>query len=765
MRSGKEHLPGDGSSGRIVEMMHLSAASPVFVEVAVPLPIDHPFTYRVPSGQEARARIGVRVLVPFGRRKVTGLITAITDGASLGGREAREVLAFLDDDPYVSPSHLGFLSAAARECLAPMGEMLRAALPGGLPRREAPASPRTETVYRAGGGSPDPVLTPKQRRVYAAVLEAGEISAPELSALIPGGMDVARRLAEKGILVASVREKALTLADSHFPDASGTIVPTPHQEEALAKTGVAIASGGFAAFVLHGITGSGKTEVYLRAIEQARLTGRQAVYLVPEIALTPQLLGRIRSRFGEGAAVLHSGLSRAERAHQWRRVRAGEVFLSLGARSAVFSPFSSPGLFIVDEEHDAAYKQEEGIRYQARDLALMRAKREGAVVLMGSATPSAESIHLTRTGEATLLTLPERIGARNLPDISVVDLKGQSARRGADRYFSPELEDAVEETLSRGEKAMLFLNRRGYAPALTCLDCGTTIQCRNCQVSLTFHKQDGVLLCHYCSAKETPPESCGSCGGHKVAQVGIGTERLVAWSAKRWKEARVARLDSDLGRKRGSYEEVLSRMHSGEVDILVGTQIIAKGHDFPEVTFVGVLLADLSLSFPDFRSAERTFQILTQVSGRAGRGDRPGTVIIQTLSPDHVCIRKAAGHDFHGFMEKELAERKSLGYPPFGRMLLLRFWGPKLDRVQAAAEEVADALARPLSEAGIGLLGPAPSPVGLVKKKYRYQILLKMPPRFPVGDFFPELLRPMRDVAKKAGVRMEADVDPYNLMV
>jgi primosomal protein N' (replication factor Y) len=312
---------------------------------------------------------------------------------------------------------------------------------------------------------------------------------------------------------------------------------------------------------------------------------------------------------------------------------------------------------------------------------------------------------------------------------------------------------------------MLFLNRRGYAPSLTCLDCGTTIQCRNCQVSLTFHKQDGVLLCHYCSAKETPPESCGSCGGHKVAQVGIGTERLVAWAAKRWKEARVARLDSDLGRKRGSYEEVLSRMHSGEVDILVGTQIIAKGHDFPEVTFVGVLLADLSLSFPDFRSAERTFQILTQVSGRAGRGDRPGTVIIQTLSPDHVCIRKAAEHDFHGFMEKELAERESLGYPPFGRMLLLRFWGSKLDRVQAAAEEVADALSRPLSEAGIGLLGPAPSPIGLVKKKYRYQILLKIPPRFPVGDFFPELLRPMRDVAKKAGVRMEADVDPYNLMV
>ena len=745
--------------------MNPPSARSVFVEVAVPLPIDHPFTYRVPPGEEARARIGVRVLVPFGRRKVTGLITALADGSSLGGREAREILAFLDEEPYVSPAHLAFLVAAARECLSPLGEMLRAALPGGLPRREAPASPRTETVYRAADGAPDAALTPKQRKVYAAVLDAGEISAPDLAGIVPGGSEVARRLAAKGILAASSREKSHTLSAPHIVDASGVLVPTSHQEAALARTGVALASGGFAAFVLHGITGSGKTEVYLRAIEQARLTGRQTIYLVPEIALTPQLLGRVRTRFGEGAAVLHSGLARAERASQWRRIRAGEVFLCIGARSAVFSPFASPGLFIVDEEHDAAYKQEEGIRYQARDLAVMRAKMEGAVVLLGSATPSAESIHLVRTGEATLLSLPERIGVSALPVISVVDLKSQATRRGADRYFSAELENEVGETLSRGEKAMLFLNRRGYAPALTCLDCGTNVQCRNCQVSLTFHKQDGVLLCHYCGAKELPPGHCGACGGHKVAQVGIGTERLVAWAAKRWKEARVARLDSDLGRKRGFYGEVLSLMHRGEVDILVGTQIIAKGHDFPAVTFVGVLLADQSLSFPDFRSAERTFQILTQVSGRAGRGERPGRVIIQTLSPEHVCIRKVAEHDFHGFMDAELAEREALGYPPFGRMILIRFWGPKLDRVQAAAENVAEALSRPLAGAGIRMLGPAPSPIARVKNKYRYQILLKIPAWFAVADFFPERFRPLRDLAKKAGVRMEADVDPYNLMV
>ncbi|MGE5700251.1 MAG: primosomal protein N' [Deltaproteobacteria bacterium] len=740
-------------------------AGPLHVEVAVPLPIDHTFTYLVPRGEEGRAGIGVRVLVPFGPRRVTGLIVSHVDGSALSGREAKPVLDFLDEEPYVTGRHLAFLTAAARECLAPIGEMLRAALPRGLPRREAPSAPRTETYFRPAQGASGSPLTPKQRQVAAAVAAAGELSASDLSGLVPGGADAARRMAAKGILSASVREKPVGLSAAHLPDVSGEIVPTPSQEAALAKIGVALASGKFSAFVLHGITGSGKTEVYLRAIEQVRLTGRQAVFLVPEIALTPQLLGRVKSRFGDGVAVLHSGLSPAERAAQWRKVRAGEVFLSIGARSAVFSPFPAPGLFIIDEEHDSAYKQEDGIRYQARDLALMRGKLEGSVVLLGSATPSAESVQMARTGAATLLSLPERIGGRELPEIKIVDLKGRASMRGADRYFSPELEEAVEEALSRGEKAMLFLNRRGYAPAVTCLDCGETVRCRNCRVSLTFHRQHDALLCHYCNARAPAPDKCAACGGHKIAQVGIGTERLLAWAAKRWKDARVARLDSDVSRRKGAYGEILARMQAGDVDILVGTQMIAKGHDFPEVTLVGVLLADLSLSFPDFRSAERTFQILTQVAGRAGRGDRPGKVIVQTLSPDHVCIRMASMHDFAGFMAEELAARESLGYPPFGRMLLLRLWGSKADKVREAAEEAAAALEGPVSAAGVLLLGPAPSPIPLVKRKHRYQILLKMPARFPVGDFFPALLRPLREVVRKHGVRMDADVDPYNMMV
>src|SRR5512134_516774 len=425
------------------------------VEVAVPLPIDHTFTYRVPPGEEGRAKVGVRVLVPFGPRRVTGLIVGRAEETGASGREAKPVQAFLDEEPYVTPRHLAFLSAAARECLAPIGEMLRAALPRGLPRREAPPAPRSETFYRAVPGVPEAAMTPKQRQVHAALRDAGGLSGGDLSAKVPGGAEAARRMSAKGMVAAETRAKAVGLTAEHLPDASGDLTPTPHQEAALSRIGVSIASRQHAVFLLHGVTGSGKTEVYLRAVEQVRATGRQAILLVPEISLTPQLLGRVRSRFRAGVPVLHSGLSPAERSSEWRKVRSGEAFLCVGARSAVFSPLSSPGLIVVDEEHDTAYKQEDGVRYQARDLALMRGRMEGAVVLLGSATPSAESYRLARTGGATLLSLPERIGVRGMPEISVLDLRERTGARGADRYFSPELEAAIDETLSRGEKAML----------------------------------------------------------------------------------------------------------------------------------------------------------------------------------------------------------------------------------------------------------------------------------------------------------------------
>ena len=745
--------------------MNMESRQPLFVEVAVPLPIDHPFTYRVPAGREERALVGVRVLVPFGNRRLTGMVTAVTDGSALGGREAKELFEFLDETPYISSRHVDFLLAAARETLAPSGEMFRAALPRALPRQAFPKASRAESFYRLPPGFSAEGLTEKQRLVAEAVGKAGGISASGLSEAIRRGAETARSMASRGLLLAEKRFKTVALSATHLPDVVGDVVPTSSQEAALARISAAVASGCHAVFLLHGVTGSGKTEVYLRAANLVRAAGRQTIFLVPEIALTPQLLGRVRSRFGDGIAVLHSGLSPAERAAQWRRVRAGETALCVGARSAVFSPFPDLGLIVIDEEQDSAYKQEDGVRYQARDLALLRGRMERAVVLMGSATPSAEAWQMANTGGATLLSMPDRIGSARLPEIRVVDIKERNFRRGEDRYFSPELIGAIDETLARGEKVMLFLNRRGFAASLTCVDCGTTVQCRNCQVSMTWHKEINALLCHYCGVKRNEPESCAKCGGHKLAQIGIGTERLFSWVARRWDKARVARLDSDITRRRGAYEEVLAGMQRGEVDILVGTQMIAKGHDFPEVTLVGVLLADLSMAFPDFRSSERTFQILTQISGRAGRGDLPGKVILQTFSPESPAVRMAAEHDYEGFMEMELSERKALGYPPFGRMLMLRVSGMRQEAAREAADETVLELSRIAEAHGIRVLGPAPSPIARIKQRFYYQILLLAPPGFRFGEDFSEQLRFLHEKVRKKGVRLEADVDPYQMMV
>jgi primosomal protein N' (replication factor Y) len=390
---------------------------------------------------------------------------------------------------------------------------------------------------------------------------------------------------------------------------------------------------------------------------------------------------------------------------------------------------------------------------------------EGAVVILGSATPSAEAARLVRTGAAASLRLPERVEGRPMPDVEIVDLRAQATGRGADRYFSPRLEEAVEETLSRGEKAMLFLNRRGYAPVLSCLDCGTAVTCDHCQVSLTFHKDENSLVCHYCDARRPPPEECPACGGHKVAQLGMGTERLAAWAAKRWPEARVARLDSDVGKVRGASGEILSRMHRGDVDILVGTQMIAKGHDFPDVTLVCVLFADGSLTFPDFRAAERTFQVLSQVAGRAGRGDRPGKVIVQTLVPGHPCLAMVAAHDTDGFLDGELASRRALGYPPYGRMVLFRLRGEKEERVGEAAAEAAQRLRDAVPEEEGTVLGPAPSPISRVKGLFRYQVLLKGTAELDVAARLFPLLPHLRDGARRKGAFLEADVDPYHMLV
>jgi primosomal protein N' (replication factor Y) len=481
--------------------------------------------------------------------------------------------------------------------------------------------------------------------------------------------------------------------------------------------------------------------------------------------------GQLRARFQEEVAVLHSGLAEGERYDQWLKIRRGQARLVLGARSAVFAPLEAPGLIVVDEEHDGAYKQEDGLRYQARDLAVVRARQAEGVVLLGSATPSLESFDNARTGRYELLSLTRRIGADRLPRVQLVDLRlgGRRARGG----LTPMLKEALSACLEQGEQALLFLNRRGLAPLPMCLSCGHVIKCQNCSVSLTLHQgEEGVegehrLVCHYCGFTLPQPRRCPACGSRAFRFLGLGTERLEAEIKRLFPEARVGRLDADSTRIKGSLSRILNALRERRLDVLLGTQMVTKGHDFPGITLVGVIEADLGLHLPDFRAGERTFQLLAQVAGRAGRGGQRGRVIIQTLSPGHYSLVKARSHDFLGFFEEELAQRRRLMYPPFSRLALLRFQGGSEDATRAAAEEVARKAAELLKGLGhpwLEVIGPAPAPRARVKRQYRFQILVRSEQVRPLHDFLRSLLSETPALLKKKKVTFSLDVDPYHLL-
>ncbi|HEY8368818.1 MAG TPA: primosomal protein N', partial [Thermodesulfobacteriota bacterium] len=559
-------------------------------------------------------------------------------------------------------------------------------------------------------------------------------------------------------------------------------VLTRAQSEALTVLRAALASQTFAPFLLHGVTGSGKTEVYIRLVEAALAAGRGAIVLVPEISLTPQLVGRFTRRLGDRVAVLHSGLSDGERLDEWRRVRRGEAPVVVGARSAVFAPVEPLGVIVVDEEQEGSFKQDDGVRYHARDVAQMRARQAGAVCLLGSATPSLESwARATQRVEGAsplgYLRLPERVEARPLPVVEVVDLRrklGEEAPRGEAAEppspVSPVLEQALAETLAEGRQALLFLNRRGYATFLLCPDCGARFGCRSCAVSLVYHRAERALRCHYCGASRPAPAVCPTCGGTEVLQFGAGTERIEEWLRARFPKARLARLDRDVVGPRGAVRDVLKEVAAGEVDILVGTQMVAKGHDFAGVTLVGVLLAESGLSLPDFRAAERTVQLLTQVAGRAGRGDAPGRVIVQSYDPDHPAIRFAAAHDADGFYAVELAARRELGYPPFRRLVNLRVDAASESAARRAAgwlaTRAAARLAADASLAGqVEVVGPAPAPLARLRGRHRWQLLLKGRGSGAVRRLAAALAAEARKPGGLSrGTMLSIDVDPANLL-
>jgi len=518
---------------------------------------------------------------------------------------------------------------------------------------------------------------------------------------------------------------------------------------------------GFVPWLLWGVTGSGKTEVYLRIVAALRARGRSALILVPEISLTHQLVERVRARFGDDVAVLHSQLGVGERWDEWRRIARGEARIAIGARSAAFAPLRDLGVIIVDEEHDPAYKQTDGVHYHGRDVAVMRAKLSGCPLILGSATPSMESFFNATQGRYRLLELPDRVEARPLPPVSLLDLRPSAGRRVDP--LTAELAAALAANHAAGGQSLLFLNRRGFANFLQCRACGDPVMCPNCSVTLTFHHKWRALRCHYCDHTVPPPTHCASCGEPALETWGVGTEQLEALLRERLHGARVARMDRDTTRRKGSQEALLRAWSTGSLDVLIGTQMITKGHDVPGVTLVGVIHADASLNFPDFRAAERTFQLLTQVAGRAGRGERPGRVFVQTLQPRHYSLQAAAAHDFASFAAAELAARREVGYPPYARLILLRIEGPQLAHVERVAIEAAQALRTGAADK-YHVLGPAPAPLERLRQRYRRQILLRGRSGAALRAAVAEVLPAVRTSARSGDVRLIVDVDPYSML-
>jgi primosomal protein N' (replication factor Y) len=601
---------------------------------------------------------------------------------------------------------------------------------------------------------------PRQAEVLERLLQAGgELPAGELRR---GTRTAAaeRALLSRGLLSPRAREVPRDpLADYPVEANERPLPPTPAQAEALSAILAALRSGRFAAFLLFGVTGSGKTEVYLQAIAAALAAGRQALVLVPEIALTPAATARFTARFGRRVALLHSGLRPGERFDEWRRIRAGEADIVVGTRSAVFAPLPRLGLLVVDEEQDGAYKQEDVPRYHARDVAVMRARLLGCPVLLGSATPALESYANAERGRYDLLRLPARLGESRLPTVRVVDMRQELAKARRLPLLSPLLRERMAHQLGRGGQVLLLLNRRGYAAALLCRDCGLILRCPRCSVSLTWHATVARALCHHCGSSRKLPDACPECRGSRVRHFGVGTEQLERVVLETFPGARVARMDRDTTVGAAGYRGILSRLAAGSLDVLVGTQMIAKGHDFPGVTLVGVLAADITLNLPDYRAGERTFALLTQMVGRSGRGRDPGEGIIQTFAPEHYAIRTALAQDYTAFYREEAPIRRALRLPPFTRTVRLLCSAPAEGSARAAAERLAGLLQ---TRGGVEVDGPAPAPLLRLRGVYRWHLLAK-------GRVASTLHRAVRAAlaggppSGRQGLRIEVDADPLDL--
>ena len=759
-------------------------------EVAVDVPLATTLTYKQPTGIKEPIPVGCCVRVPLGRRKAVGYILGpAPEGQDGAAFTVRPIAELLTQSPVFPGELIPFFRWIARYYHHPLGEVLRTALPL-LPSSRSSHRVREKVQTTL---LPGPRLTSlcsqgcDPESLIAALEDDGSLSLKkaELKALriflaefFSGNRQaVANASINRAYSGAGPRIKQLialdllqTMQERVFRDPFGEppqSYPEPsaltaEQSQVLGQLLPAITSAEFAPFLLFGVTGCGKTEVYLQAVRMALQQGKTALILVPEIALASQLEAHFYSRFADRLAVLHSGLADGERFDQWQRVLQGTAKVVLGARSAVFAPLENLGLVVVDEEHEPAYKQEDGLRYNGRDLAVLRAQMAGCPVLLGSATPSVISYHHCREAKYQLLTMRHRVSNQSLPRVEIVDLT-QAGRSRPDLSFSDPLIKALADTLEMGKQSLLFVNRRGFASSMLCRDCGTIVQCAHCQVSLTLHRSRNILLCHYCGYSRNPHVVCPSCGSTKIRGVGMGSERIEEEVQQLFPQARVARLDSDTTANRKQYLAILKMVRERQVDILIGTQMIAKGLHFPGIRLVGVVWADSGLSMPDYKAAERTFSLLSQVTGRAGRGSDPGEVIIQTYQPHHYAIQLAQQHDYEGFFAREIAVRAPLAYPPFSRMVNIRFSGVREEQVQKTATQVAGFIRHHKWAGSIELLGPTPAPLVKIKDQTRWQLLMKSKHQQVLHAVCDDLLAVKKELCPGT-VRLNLDVDPENMM-
>lgn len=717
------------------------------IQVALPVPRGETYDYLCPMPVE----IGSRVRVPFGSRRLTGLVVALQGASSLSPCALKPVLEVLDDSPLVGPAWLDLVSFAARYYQSPLGMAIATALPASL-RQGKLAQPSRQRLWRptAAGQCVDLAELARAPRQASALAALQSARAPlPATAIGPEGCaaSVLQALAGKGLVE--------PVTASLISDQSELAATTLNPDQSAAVEAV-LGGSGFRCHLLDGVTGSGKTEVYLALARNIIESGRQVLLLVPEIGLTPQMVERVRTRTGARIVALHSGLSDGERHNAWLAAASGEADIVLGTRSAVFVPLARPGLVIVDEEHDGSYKQQDGMRYHARDLAVRRAQQHDIAIILGSATPSLESHAHTLSGRYQALHLGQRHGRAKPPRLRTIDLRGQDCRHG----LSGPLIQATRSHLEAGRQVLLFVNRRGFSPILLCHDCGWTAQCERCDARLISHQRHNSLRCHHCGHSRALPAHCPDCGSHALQHLGQGTERIEQEVARLWPQVPRIRLDRDATARKGVLEEALERIRTGDVQLIIGTQMLAKGHDFPALSLVGIIDADQGLYGQDFRASEHLAQLLVQVAGRAGRRDEPGEVLVQTHNPDHPLLRHLAPGHYRQIADMLLDERRQTGWPPFARLALIRAEAREARQALNVLQMLVQQLGSPQ---GIEVLGPVPAVMERRQGRYRYQLLLRSQDRGRLQACLRSLRTRLESEPAAQRLRWSIDVDPQTL--